>query len=83
MNKKGTATWQVHVNKSLVFLYMADSMQMSSSKLPGSLRKASESHSSKLIDFAIRRPLREASGEEGNLPGHMTDMLWIPLAVIL
>ena len=33
-----------------------------------------------MIDFTIRRPLREASGEEGNLPGHMTDMLWIPHA---
>ena len=87
-----------HVNISLVFIYMADPMQISLSKLQWSLRRASETHFSKLSDFIIRHPIFGGLSRRRckcqnlvmlwkfnltNLSGHMTDMLWIPLAVIL
>ena len=84
-------TWESHI-------YMADPMQISLSKLQWSLRRASETHFSKLSDFIIRHPIFGGLSRRRckcqnlvmfwkfnltNLSGHMTDMLWIPLAVIL
>ena len=77
---------------------MADPMQISLSKLQWSLRKASETHFSKLSDSIIRHPISGGLSRRRckcqnlvmlwkfnitNLSGHMTDMLWITLAVIL
>ena len=73
-------------------------MQITLSKLQSSLRRASETHFSKLSGFIIRHPLFRGLSRRRckcqnlvmfwkfnltNLSGHMTDMLWIPLAVIL